>query len=87
MKGVRFYEEFTNTRKRVSEGNCLAVFPDLVCPDGSCEAIGAVYYWPDSGVASTAASWKWLRKRCKRVSEAKARQIHPQLFRRLEDTV
>lgn len=48
------------------------------------DAIGAVYSHADSGVASVGASPDYLRKLCKRVSEAKAREIHPTLFRVLD---
>lgn len=78
MKHVRFYEEFKGKRKGVSEGNCFALF--LNHPIYKPEGIGALHYSPNSVVCSTSASWDYLRAKCKRVSEARARQIHPNLF-------
>lgn len=75
MKGVRFYDE--------RDGNVIAVSTGERCPDGAYEAIGAVYFHPDSPVASTFVSPDHLRT-CKRISETVAREIHPALFQRLD---
>lgn len=86
MQGVRFYEEFTNTRKRVSEGNVFACFHENVIPGtDNVEGLGAVYFEPNSPVAGTSVSRAYLRARCKRIPESKARAIHPALFSRLDD--
>jgi hypothetical protein len=45
---------------------------------------GAVYGHPDSACAGTSASRDYLRTKCKRVSESKAREVHPNLFRYLD---
>ncbi len=78
MTGVRFYEEFTNTRKKVSEGNCIAVLD--AHGDGCFDAIAAVFYQSNSPPASTSVSREYPSRRCRRVSESRARQIHPRLF-------
>jgi hypothetical protein len=43
-----------------------------------------VLFHPNSPVAGTSIDVSILRERCKRISEAKARQIHPLLFERLD---
>ncbi len=78
MIGIRFYEEFTNTRKKVSEGNCIAVL--AAHGDGCFDAIAAVFYQPNSPPASTKVSRAYLMRHCKRVRESRARHIHPRLF-------
>lgn len=88
MKGVRFYEEFDNKRKGISQGNVIAVFPDLSklhrYADGTADlvfdCIAAAYSYPDSPVCGSQVSQGFLRESCKLTSEAKARQVHPQLF-------
>ena len=87
MQGIRFYLEHdspAHKRRREHNGNVIAIAPANRCPDGSVEAIGAVYFYPNSPVASTAAGWDYLRTRCKRIAEREARQIHPALFERLD---
>lgn len=93
MKGYKFYLEHDSAKdKRVGNhsGNCFAV---LLGKDGRplrqsdpamVEGIGAVYKHPDSGVAGCSAARAYLREKCKRVSESKAREVHPNLFRYLE---
>lgn len=85
MKGIRFYLDHAtpaDKRRGKHEGNVTAVFVEREyrLPDGCQEAVGAVYFYPDSPVASTAASWEYLRAKGKRVPERVAREIHPQLF-------
>jgi hypothetical protein len=84
MKGVRFYEEFANKRRGVSEGNVVAI---LFCngftirEDGrQYDAIVALTHDPNSTTASSGVSSGYLRKKCKRITEARAREIHPKLF-------
>lgn len=88
MKGVRFYEEFENKRKGVSEGNVVAAF---VCngfvrsrDDLAFDGLVGLYNWPDSAVASSIVTLGYLRDKCKRIPESKARAIHPSLFERLD---
>jgi hypothetical protein len=82
MRGIRFYEEFTHKRKGISAGNAVAIGESN--RDGTFEAIGALYDTPNSPVASTAVSDSYLFKNCKRVSEARAREVHPNLFQYLD---
>lgn len=51
---------------------------------GTIDAIGAVYYHPNSDVATTGVSRDYLRKRTVRVPEALARKLHPALFEVLD---
>jgi hypothetical protein len=88
MHHVRFYHEFSDRRKTKSTGNVFAAFVGngvhvsngLLCYEG----LGALFAQPNSPVAGTSASLDFIRETCKRVSEAKARQIHPALFERLD---
>ena len=47
------------------------------------EAIAAVFDWPKALVAGTGVACDYLRQKCKLISEAKARTIHPALFETL----
>lgn len=89
MKGVRFYAEYENVSKTQPTGNVIAVFvdEDIYWSSGKAchEAIGGIYARPNSPVATTGASLDYLSQKCKRVSEQKAREIHPRLFERLEE--
>lgn len=88
MEGIRFYEEFENKRKGISNGNVVAVIHEnnWYRQDATgrlqllYEAIGAVYFYPNSPVCGTGVSQEYLWSTCKRVSESKAREIHPELF-------
>lgn len=85
MNGYIFYEEFNtpaDKRTRRSMGNVSAVFGPRY--NGKRDAIAGVYSHANSAVCVTGVSLEWLRKSCRRISEARARQIHPQLFRRLD---
>lgn len=93
MKGFRFYLEFASAkdkRKGNDSGNVFAMSlgdngRPLYIPGGSVEGIGAVYFTRNSDVCGTSADPEYLRKKCKRVSEVKARAVHPNLFRILDD--
>ena len=50
------------------------------------EAIAAVFDWPNALVAGTGVACDYLRQKCKHISEAKARIIHPALFGRLDQS-
>jgi hypothetical protein len=88
MSGVRFYQEFSDKSKRGSTGTIVAA---LVC-NGlylSCgkicyDAIAGVFDQPNSPVAGTGVAREYLRQKCKRISEANARTIHPALFERFD---
>lgn len=86
MNGIRFYEEYPTTyakRKRRTSGTVFAAF---VCngqtrgPDSSYEGLGAVYDRPNSPVCGCMASLAYLRDHCRRISEHRARALHPALF-------
>lgn len=85
MKGLRFYEEFINKRRKESAGTVIAVGESNVLGDGTFEAVGAVFDRPNSPVASTSVHHSYLFKNCRRISEQKAREIHPALFDYLKD--
>ncbi len=90
MKGVRFYLEFRDKSKRQSGGTAVAalVLNDSYRNSGKLcdEAIAALFDQPNSPVASTGVALDYLRQKCKRISEAKARAIHPALFERLDQS-
>jgi len=96
MKGIRFYEEFTDKRKKESEGNVVAIFLDTghieTCQLNAkthsvwyeYECLSATFFHPNSDVSVSSVSIDYLSDRCKRISEKKAREIHPKLFERLD---
>jgi multisubunit Na+/H+ antiporter MnhG subunit len=88
MNGIRFYLEFTDKSKRQSGGTVVAVLALNGCHWSSgklCyEAIAALFEQSNSPVASTGVALNYLRQHCRRISEAKARTIHPALFERLD---
>lgn len=85
MRDVTFYQEFENKSKTQPSGNVLAVSRNGArCPDGSFEAVGALFDHCNSAVATTSVSPAYLREKCKRISEVKARGIHPRLFNFLD---
>ena len=91
MNGIRFYQEFSAKSKRNSAGTIVAA---LVC-NGSywssgtiCyEAMAGLFDRPNSPVAGTGVACDYLRQKCKCISEAKARTIHPALFERLDPSL
>lgn len=90
MKDVRFYEEYVDERTRkISQGTVVAV--DTSTPpykSGSTwcvPALSGVFMRPHSPVASTSVAVSYLQENCKRISEARAREIHPELFHRLDN--
>lgn len=96
MKGYRFYEELENKNRKdeKSDGNVFALFldPDTNRPltywngkEYMYEGMGAVFFHSNSAVCITGASPEYLRENCRRISEEKAREIHPRLFQRLDD--
>ncbi len=88
MTGIRFYQEFRDNSKRQPGGTVVAalVFSDGYWSGGvwCYEAIAALFDQPNSPVAGTGVARDYLRRRCKRISEAQARTIHPALFERLD---
>ena len=90
MKGIRFYLEFRDKSKRWPGGTVVAalVLNGSYWSSGRVcyEAIGALFDRPNSPVAGTGVALDYLRQKCKRISEAKARIIHPALFERLDQS-
>lgn len=92
MKGYRFYKEYDSPqdkRKDKPNGNVFAT-DEYQSPFRSewgwnISGYGSVYPEPDSPCVYTSASMDWLRTCCKRISEHEAREIHPNLFKRIED--
>lgn len=88
MQHFRFYQEFSDRARKNPTGNVVAAIAGngaFVSSGKACfEAIVALFDKPDSPVAGSSTSLEYLRTRCKRVSEAKARTIHPRLFERLD---
>ena len=100
MKGYIFYLEFPTaqakrkaTRKNLTghEGNCIAVTSDRAeqieqwSVNRCYPAISAVQSIPNSPCCFDCVSPDYLKERCKRISEAQAREIHPNLFYRIEN--
>ena len=90
MSGICFYQEFSDRAKRRSAGTIIAA---LVCngiywSGGKIcyEAIAALFEQPNSSVAGTGVAREYLRQKCRRISETKARTIHPVLFARLDQS-
>lgn len=95
MKGYRFFLEFSSEKERRKAtvknpikhtGNVLAIMTDEkpYIEKGAVmfHGIGAVYYYPNSPVGCTSVHSEYL-KRCIRIPESMAREIHPQLFSQL----
>lgn len=99
MKDVRFYLEYPSkreknkaTRKQLGNhsGNCLAVFYRDYFFDSNNQcvlsAVGAVQDIKNNPCCFTSASPEYVSDNCKRISEAQAREIHPNLFQYLEQS-
>jgi hypothetical protein len=91
VKGIRFYEEYHDSKKTESAGNVVAVETAYkrVANVGThvetvYDAYAAVFARPNSPVATTGAAQSYLRECCKQVSESRAREVHPRLFEFLD---
>ena len=91
MKGVRFYLDHkspANKRKGKHVGNVIAVFVEPFFGRYGAivhEAIGPIFSSANCKVARTTVSAEYLRNSTKRISEEEARQIHPNLFKCLDE--
>ena len=96
MKGYAFYLEFPDKKARRKatraniEGNSGTVvavmLPYSWIPGSTCmEAFSAVYDEKNSPVCFTSCAQEYLDERCLRISEKVAREVHPELFKRLDD--
>jgi|GEM_PF-3420002 len=100
MNGWRFYlehETAQDKRKGKHTGNVVAIpVTEHGTPDRNhcfwndqtyfIECVAAVLFHADSPACGCSVSVDWLRDVCKRISEQQAREIHPELFKRLEAT-
>ena len=95
MKDFRFYLEYPSlkdkrkgTRKSLGNhlGTCVAVSKSFYIQNGEIynECGGGIFEKPDSVCTWTACTDGYLRDKCKRISEKQAREIHPNLFKYLE---
>ena len=91
MKGIRFYEELENKNRKgeKSKGTVVAVlyensWIDHNRKDVMFDTISSLFDEPNSVVCGGIASRSYLWDNCRRISEAKAREIHPNLFQYLE---
>jgi hypothetical protein len=88
LNGIRFYEEFEDKSKRKSGGTVVAalVLNGTYRSSGKVcwEALAGLFDHPNSPVAGTGVALDYLRQKCKRISQIKARAIHPALFQRLD---
>jgi hypothetical protein len=90
MSGICFYQDFGDKSKCKSTGIIVAALvcnglyrsSGMIC----CEAIAGLFDRPNSPVAGTGVACDYLRQRCKCISEAKARTIHPTLFDRFNES-
>lgn len=84
MKNVRFYlegDDYGGKPRRHDDGNVIAVLTDTYLY-GRYDALASVYDWHDSAVAGTTVDlWH-----CTRISERRARELHPALFERLDNS-
>jgi len=79
MKGVRFYTDGPGSVVAIllPEGK---VEEDYFAFTGRYMGVSGVYRCPNSPCATTEVAVEYLRESCKRISEKKAREIHPRLF-------
>ena len=87
IQGIRFYEEFKDNAKRKPGGTVVAalVLNGTYWSSGHVcwEALAGLFDQPNSPVAGTGVALDYLRQKCRRISQIKARAIHPALFQRL----
>ena len=93
MNGFHFYAEYEDSkakRNKAMPGNVVAVSTDKghsfydMHDNFMLEAFTAVYDRANSPVCVGSVSPDYLRENCKRVSEKRAREIHPEMFRTLD---
>ncbi|KKL91923.1 hypothetical protein LCGC14_1889840 [marine sediment metagenome] len=97
MKGIRFYRDGNGARIRSGRGNwapkdfpdgCqgLAIFPDTwQARNGHVDGVASLWATPGDGpYAGTAVHPDYLTENCRRISESQAREMFPNLVKRLE---
>ncbi len=94
MKNFRFYLEYeTTTLKNKATRKALGYHMGTVCavllgtsPSSELlEGFGGIYEYGNCPVVWSAISREYIEKYCKRISEKQAREIHPDLFKRLDE--
>ena len=90
MKGYRFYEELRNKNRKgeLSKGTVLAMplnqsgSPLYFCGQTGMhiEVFAAVFDEKNSPVCECSADDEYIREKTRKVSEKRAREIHPALF-------
>jgi hypothetical protein len=89
-RGFHFFEEFSDGRRESSAGNVIAVDirgASFVQEGGVCYSAFCAFpdsETPNSPVLERLCNAEYLGARCRRISEARAREIHPRLFERLD---
>ena len=95
MKGYRFYEELENKGRKGerSAGNVVALILEqderghwwpIYMPTFAVECICGLFAEPNSPVCGGQTARSYLWDKCRRVSEKRAREIHPALFEYLD---
>jgi hypothetical protein len=90
MRGFRFFEEYTNGTREQSAGNVIAIHltGDSFVKEGEICFTALCAYpddcQPNSPVLARLCSAEYLGRQCRRVSEARARLVHPKLFEYLD---
>jgi hypothetical protein len=79
---VQDLREFGNKGSRLNVV-ALLLGDEHRCHDYSQEALAATFGYPDSDTSLGSVCREYLR-RCRRIPEAVARKLHPQLFQRLD---
>jgi hypothetical protein len=90
MNGYKFFEEYRDEAMQASSGNVIAVnlgAGSFVQHGGVCYR--AVVPAPERGIPNSPVTMilfnaEYLGTRCRGVTEARARKIHPKLFEFLE---
>lgn len=98
MNGYKFYLEYPDAKSKNKarrknlgnhSGNCVAIIDktkriSVYSDDIDNDAIGAIQDYKNCPVAFTCISCGYLQKKCKRISADLAKQIHPELFKYIE---
>lgn len=92
MKGYRFFLEYPNkkeknkaTREKLGNHSGNVIAASLDNPHLPTEGFAGIFDKPNSPVQWTTVGRIYISERCKNISEKTAREIHPELFKRLDD--
>ncbi|MEP6692828.1 MAG: hypothetical protein ABJD07_16845 [Gemmatimonadaceae bacterium] len=87
---IHFFEEYAGHDLQQSAGNVIAIYftDELVIKDGKvlfrAVCAGDEAMRPNSPVTPTLFDAEYLGSHCRKISEARARDIHPRLFAYLD---